>query len=65
MFDSDHSERDRIHAHIKRLRIRLTEETDGRFSIIAIRGLGYRLADNDDRRLASLRGECRHEGLWI
>jgi Transcriptional regulatory protein, C terminal len=45
MFDSDHCERERIHAHVKRLRVRLAEETDGRFSIVAVRGLGYRLAD--------------------
>jgi hypothetical protein len=44
MFDSDHSERERIHAHVKRLRVRLAEETGGRLSIVAVRGLGYRLA---------------------
>lgn len=46
MFDSSHCERQRIHAHVKRLRVRLAQETDGRFSIIAVRGMGYRLSDD-------------------
>jgi DNA-binding response OmpR family regulator len=48
MFHSSHSERQRIHAHVKRLRLRLAEETDGRFGIVAVRGLGYRLCDNGE-----------------
>jgi len=51
MFASSHSERQRIHAHVKRLRLRLAAETDGRFSIVAVRGFGYRLSDNGEVRL--------------
>jgi hypothetical protein len=48
MFDSSHSERQRIYAHVKRLRVRLASEADGRFRIVAVRGLGYRLSCNDE-----------------
>lgn len=51
MFASSHSERQRIHAHVKRLRLRLAAETDGRFGIVAVRGLGYRLSDNGEVRV--------------
>jgi Transcriptional regulatory protein, C terminal len=53
MFDSAHSERQRIHAHVKRLRLRLASETEGRFSIVAVRGRGYRLSDNGELPLRS------------
>jgi DNA-binding winged helix-turn-helix (wHTH) protein len=53
MFDSSHCERQRIHAHVKRLRVRLATETEGRFGIVAVRGLGYRLADNGEVPLSS------------
>jgi hypothetical protein len=55
MFDSSHSERQRIHAHVKRLRVRLADETDGRFGIAAVRGLGYRLSYNGEVPLRVVR----------